>query len=911
MTPARLAFADCVLDVEAGTLERAGRRVAAGPRVVELLAVLASNAGRALTREELRRAVWRDEEVSDWALSRAVFEARRAIGDGRPHRIETLRGRGFRFRGDVHAPAETAPALAGRRSECGELDGALAAALAGERSLVLVSGEPGSGKTRLLDEARRMARERGFRVIVSRCGADSDDELAPWLDVWRGLAESGSAPEMPALLAALPAAVERAARQAPLLLLLDDLHRLTEPALPTLPRVAQAGPRLAVIAAFRDSSAAFDAPGSRAIEALARMPGARRVALDGLDAAALDVLARSLTGRDAPPALLERSGGNPYLARALLGGAAEPGELPAGVRTGVAEHVAELGSAARALLAGAAVLGTSFELTLAARVAGVPREPAAEELLRARLCERAGATLRFRHGVVTEAAYDALPRERRRELHARAARELLEAGWEQGVSAPLRRHVAAAAGRLDAEGTVAGLRASAVRAVAAGAYGDAADLLETALPLATSRDERALLELLIELGAAEVRAMRLAAGRATLSRAAQLARALGDARSLARTAIAHAGYEEPPHVDEERVAPLEEALAALPAADDPVRARVLGALARALAFDSDAARREALAREAAAMAGRLADPETRVFALRDLHFGCWAELGPDERRRIAREGIACAAASGDALLEHEALMEWIADLLEAGDRDGLDAALAAHRGVRERSRHPIPAWHGAHYEAMRALLDGDLAAAERALDGAGRLGREAGYPLALQWQALQLYGLRREQGRLGELRPVLREVARSDPATPWPIAAALLDARAGDLEPAWTSLRARVRDGRVEVRRDFSELAALALLAELCEALGAAEEAAVVGRALAAHAGLHVTVYGMLHLGSVEHYLGLAAEAAGDRAGAAERYVRAEASEARLGARAARTRTRRRLSALGAELPYEETMTTA
>jgi DNA-binding winged helix-turn-helix (wHTH) protein len=911
--PGRLAFGDCVLDGEAGTLERAGRRIALGPRILDLIAAFAAHPGRVLTREELRREVWRGEDVSDWALSRAVFEARRAIGDGRPPRIETVRGRGFRWNGDVSA-ARSAPApLAGRADARAEIERALARVLSGERTLLLVSGEPGIGKTRLLDEAGRLARERGVRVVASHCPPGPSRELAPWRDVRRSLRESEGPPDARAFRDELPRLVERAAQEAPLLMMLDDLHRISGPSLAVLRRVARSAAPCALVAAWRDAPAGFDTDPCRSLVALGELPDARRIALAGLDDDALALLAREL-GRAAPADLLDRSGGNPYFARQLLGSAEPSGEPPPGVRTGVEEHLAGLGGAARAFLEACAVLGGAADGERAGSVAGLAPEVARrarEDLLAAGLIEASRGGFRFRHGVVSEALYVALPSERRRELHARAARELLAGVLEPADTEALRRHLAAGRAHLEAGPAVARLRAAGARALELGRRRDAAELLEAALALQCGlpRDDGGLLELLIELGSAQMRAMHLAAGRATLARAAQLARSAGDARALARAALAHLGFEEEPHVEEDRVGPLEEALAALPEADDPLRARAMGALARVLVYDSDAARRASLARDAVAMARRLSDPETLIFALRDLHFAGWDELGPRERRRIAREGVALAAASGDPMLEHEALMEWIADVLEAGDRAALDAALAAHRATRERSRHPVPAWHGAHYETMRALVDGDLAEAERALERGGRLGRETGYPLAVQWQALQIFGLRREQDRLGELLPALREVAGAAPLTPWPIAAALLEVRSGNLEPAWTCLRARVHGDRVRVPGDFSRLAALALLAELCEALGAAEEAAAVERALAPHEDLHVTVYGMLHLGSVEHYLGILAEAAGAPARAAERYARAEVAEARLGARAALRRTRARLTALRERPAFEGTMT--
>jgi TolB-like protein/Flp pilus assembly protein TadD len=97
-----LRFGDFELDPESYELRRGGEPVHCEPRVLEVLSYLVEHRGRVVTKEELLAEIWPHEFVSEAALSSAVRDARRALGDtGATRRwIETVHGRGFRFRGE-------------------------------------------------------------------------------------------------------------------------------------------------------------------------------------------------------------------------------------------------------------------------------------------------------------------------------------------------------------------------------------------------------------------------------------------------------------------------------------------------------------------------------------------------------------------------------------------------------------------------------------------------------------------------------------------------------------------------------------------------------------------------------------------------------------------------------------------
>ena len=145
------------------------QRLRLTPRTFAVLRHLVEHPGRLITKEELFTTVWRDTIVSDAALASCIRDLRKALGDssGAPRYIETVHRRGFRFIGPIPSPdrrpgspPETYPcSLVTRDPDPGRprgraraaLRARLAKALSGQRQLVFVTGEPGIGKTALVE----------------------------------------------------------------------------------------------------------------------------------------------------------------------------------------------------------------------------------------------------------------------------------------------------------------------------------------------------------------------------------------------------------------------------------------------------------------------------------------------------------------------------------------------------------------------------------------------------------------------------------------------------------------------------------------------------------------------------------------------------------------------------------------
>lgn len=113
------------LDFDRYELRHGGIPIAIEPRTFDLVALLARNRGRTVTRDEIFHEIWPGRFVSDAALSSQIREARRALGDDgkRQAVISTIHGRGFRLREDPVAPETTAatpdiPAAQGELASC-------------------------------------------------------------------------------------------------------------------------------------------------------------------------------------------------------------------------------------------------------------------------------------------------------------------------------------------------------------------------------------------------------------------------------------------------------------------------------------------------------------------------------------------------------------------------------------------------------------------------------------------------------------------------------------------------------------------------------------------------------------------------------------------------------------------------
>jgi DNA-binding winged helix-turn-helix (wHTH) protein/predicted ATPase len=287
------------------------RRLPLTPRSFAVLRYLVENRGRLVKKEELLTAIWRDTIVSDSALASCIRDLRKALGDlsNAPRYIQTVHRRGFRFIGSAaaHATATVAatrgaaPAVVGRGAELAILHARLGKTLSGQRQFVFVTGEPGIGKTALVETfLAEVAEANAARVGCGQCveqygageaylpilealgrlgrGAGGEQlvqilkQHAPtWLQQLPGLLHDRDVEAVQRrahdatrgrMLRELAEALDAVTEEAPLVLLLEDLHWSDSATIDLLSMLARRREpsRLLVIATYRPADLAASHP---------------------------------------------------------------------------------------------------------------------------------------------------------------------------------------------------------------------------------------------------------------------------------------------------------------------------------------------------------------------------------------------------------------------------------------------------------------------------------------------------------------------------------------------------------------------------------------------------------------------------------------------------------------------------
>ena len=372
------------------------------------------------------------------------------------------------------------------------LEAALAAACGGQGQLIFLEGEPGIGKTRLLQELTASAGDHGVQVLWGRCyEGEGAPPFWPWIQILRRYLTSSTAetlqaeigagaaalaqviPEirqrlddLPSLPALEPAQerfrffdsfttfLKNAAQRRPLVLIFDDLHWADTPSLLLLQFVAREVPTtpLCIVGTYRALALEPHHPLTHACGELARIPTQQRLHLQGLSQPEVAHFLALTTGvAPAEPvvtSLHQRTEGNPFflteMVRLLLTEdgaaafctpqAASRLVLPQSVREAIGLRARPLPSPCQHLLRLASVMGRTFEVETLARVTGTAHAQLVHTLDRAVAAQiitpilPAAGQYRFAHILFRDTLYADLPTEQRLRWHHQIG-EALEAQW--------------------------------------------------------------------------------------------------------------------------------------------------------------------------------------------------------------------------------------------------------------------------------------------------------------------------------------------------------------------------------------------------------------------------------------------------------------------------------------------------
>jgi tetratricopeptide (TPR) repeat protein len=848
------------------------------------------------------------------------------------------------------AAATPRSAFVGRGPELAEFVAGLDDVFAGRGRLFLLLGEPGIGKSRLADELIAHASARGAEVLVGRCWeAGGAPAYWPWVQALRAYVREAEPEALRALLGAgaadlaqlLPELRERfpdlpeppslaseaarfrlfdaaaeflgkASESRPIVLVLDDLHAADAPSLLLLRFLArQLGAiRVLLLGAYRDVDPLPGQPLTEMLVEVAREPVTRRLPLGGLSERDVADYIELSTGVPAPPRLARaihaETEGNPLFIAELVrlldaeGGIAQADthpRIPAGVRAVIGQRLAGLSEPCRNLLVPASVLGREFGLDALARLAELSGHELLDVLDEA-LAERVlgevpgpPGRLRFGHALIRDTLYEELTPARRLQLHQRAG-EALEAVYSADREphlAELAHHFFAAAPAGVAEKAVDYARRAGDRAASQLAYEEAARLYEMALTLAGAQDA-ARCELLLALGDARGRSGDTPALRQSFRAAADLAEELGLNELLARAALGYGGRViwEASRGDVDHVPLLERALTALGDEDSETRVRLLARLAggplRDASFPPE--KRRELSEEALDTARRIGDPETLAYALAAY---IAANRSPEFTHRevtLATELVQVAMEAGDQERAAEGHEHRVTAMIEVGEIRRADADLAAMATLAAELRQPSQDWLVLVYTGLLALLKGELAEAEGAVAEARSVGERAQSWNAAVAHGLQLYLLRREQGRLEEVEELVKRSVDTYPTYRiWRCVWAQTAAELGHTDEARDVLAAVAADDFANLPFDEEWLVSVGLLAEAAAALDDSELAADLYQRLQPYGDRVAVSDAEISIGSVARYLGLLA-ATMERWGEAERHFEdALEVNARIGAR--------------------------
>jgi class 3 adenylate cyclase len=838
------------------------------------------------------------------------------------------------------APLRSAPkaAFVGREGERLVVERSRSLALARARQVVLVSGEPGIGKSRLSSLSAHGAHGEGFAVLWGACSEELAVPYEPWISVCSQLVEHAPSavlerhvkrhggelarlarelprrlPEAPEpessdpeterflLFSAVAGGLVELAASMPVCLVLDDLHWADGQSVALLKHVVSATESCAlqVIVAFRDSDLGKGHPLGAVLADLRRVEGVERIALQGLGTAEVSEVMAVAAGHELDADALVLAGqitsetdGNPFFVGEVLRSLVESGRLqydstterwsvdrssplglPESVRDVIDRRVDRLGAPAREVLTFGAVIGRSFELQLLGRLTDT-----GESELLDRLEAAVGASLldestervgrfRFLHSLINQTLYEGLGATRRSNMHHRVALALEELyGHEPD------EHVAELAlhWRLAATDSSKAARYSiraGRQALDSLAPGEAAKLFADALDLLGTAEDADCCQALIGLGEAQ-QLTGDPAYRTTLLRAARIASSLADPDLAAAAALANTrGFTSLiGDLDDQRVDAIERALGLDDRSDTGRRAQLLALQSQELLYEHDRGRRQALAKEAIALAlaHDIGGPRVRARVLQHAYYGLW---GPDmvvERAALADDLLASAQAAEDRALEFWANLLLLHGAFETGDFARAQVVQDRQRGLAVALAQPTLNWVVQVGVAARAVLDGDLVAGEQLARRALELGELAGQP-----DARQIFGEHRAlsrtyQGRGDEqLIALSRQAADIHPRMAvWSASTALYEAHFGRQDAARMLLRDAVETGLEGVGWDTLRLVALAFYTDAASRVHASGAAELVYELMTPWQDQFVWS-GALGYGHVRLWLGVAAATLG------------------------------------------------
>jgi DNA-binding CsgD family transcriptional regulator/tetratricopeptide (TPR) repeat protein len=709
------------------------------------------------------------------------------------------------------------------------------------------------------------------------------------------------------------------ARRRTLLLVLDNLHWADAPSLRLLEFLAPelVDSRILLVGTYRATELSRRHPLSNALGDLARTPHFARINLVGLseeEAQAFIINAGTAAPAGLATTLHEQTEGNPLFLREIVrfleqrdalgvdGVSGAPVRIPEGVTEVIGRRLNLLSAGCNEVLSLVSVIGRDFAWEVLLRAAAPLSEDmlleALDEAVATHIIEETAAgRYQFTHNLIRMTLYDELRIARRRQFH-RAVGNAIEAVYRADLDPllpELARHFQAAGGDAETEKAIGYAMRAGRRADELLAFEDAVKFFQTALDTIEQRaepDQAARCRLLFLLGEAQRKSNDFSGALSTLAAAAKAASGLELHELLAQAALAyeHASWRSgilSPDPLPRQV--LEEALREVPETAPALRARLSGALGRALLYANAEPEARAEVARSIAMAREVGEPAVLAANISHLFDFFWGPESTEELLSSATEMVVAATESGDAEMVHNAYGWRLPRYLEIGEIADAEADMNALtlNGADVRQRTYSIALLG--YRIMLALMRGEFADAERLI-----LEYQSLLPVAVHGDhlAMQIFTLRREQGRLAGLQPVVSMFLRQHTAASiWRPGLMLVYLEIGQPGEARAEYN-RLVDSFPTMPRDGRWHYSLVYLSEVCVLLGDATRAPMLYQTMLPYAGRNIVLgFNIVCCGSADRYLGLLCATMGRWSDAQRHFEEALTMNERIGARVALAHT--------------------
>jgi class 3 adenylate cyclase/tetratricopeptide (TPR) repeat protein len=617
--------------------------------------------------------------------------------------------------------------------------------------------------------------------------------------------------------------------------------------------------------------------------------------LDPLGAESGEAMLQALLddGHDLAPLkrlIIEKTEGNPFFMEEIVQALFEQGallrnpavtlakslstiQIPSTVQAVLASRIDRLPPDQKDLLQTLAIIGKEFPFRLVREVSGKSDEELQGLLSELQMAEFiyeqpavSDVAYVFKHALSQQVASGSSLLERRRVLHERVARVLAAQFAEIAETQPelVAHHY-----------TEAGLGADAVpywaragkRALQRWANGEAISHLKKGLELIgpdsagqnRPEDEARRYSLLYRLGEAQLAAGEFMECCEAFLRANQVAKSRGLTDDLVKAALeyarsAHYGGMTTPNV----VHLLEEGLQRLGSEDNPLTTRVLGSLALALGVMGEQQRAMVYAERAVTMARLYDDPALLASGLIGMFYALSRPEQAPQRLVVANQVLEAVNASDNTELLYQELWARGYALFEAGDVVAADRVNDEFGRWGEERNRPFTLYIVGVFRAARAAMSGRFEDSERLAQEALALGQRVQGEAASGIFGQQMFVLRRQQGRLKEVEPIVRMfVQQNSAAAAWRPGLAVIYSELGLAGDARKEFEDLARHDFADLPPDAAWLGTMTYLVDVCIFLADRARAETLYQILLPFDGANVVVgSGIACYGAMSRYLG-------------------------------------------------------